>query len=322
MSGIERGQVGVQIDVVPPTPSPRRSPFAGHVHSPATIIRMTETRRGRQLSDDERREIFVRVEARHELVERVSQESVGTEQVKPRIYGKIGRAVLPLLQQGMPIPAISEQTGYTPMQVSNARGRLRNSGLLGYVTKEERLRIFQEVYRRLRPSFAGHTHSQEALRKIREKSLGRKLTEVEIEQLRILATARQIVRSLSLPTYSQLCERHGRKPRVQCKNRMFLESFTAVRQCEAHREEWLKLRQRLGDLPPLLMRDVDRVYEQIDPDVFRRLKGEIDFIREMTARVSIVFQRKGDSRERYDEKTFRYAQRTLKRMGADWKDDE
>lgn len=195
-------------------------------------------------------------------------------------WGQTKAVVLPFLKEGKTLPEIANDTGLGYWQIANVRKRGRARGELPHPTSEETRKLRSKLLSG-RPSHnRGRIQPVETLLKLRKSRLGRELTPVEEEQTRLLVIARQIPRDRGVPDLTTFCRTHQLKPPGEGRNKAFFELFYAARICM--RETGGAIRFQNSKRPFLEMADVDHIYEQIDPNIFTRLKKKITFIREET----------------------------------------
>lgn len=188
------------------------------------------------------------------------------------VKGRISLVVLPMLRVGIPVADITDATGLTPAQVRNARGHGRDRGYLPHPTTEETREARSISHLGQACPFRGRTHSFDSLRKMSEFRRGHPLSEIEREQLMLAAEARQVPHERGIPTLDELYASWKRIPPARGKNKTFLDIFygavTSVT-VEPVNSTFVHA---------VALCDMKRVYELLDPDVFRRMRSEVSFI--------------------------------------------
>lgn len=192
--------------------------------------------------------------------------------------GYIFVRVFPLWQQGLSAPEIADITSFTPRQIRKTIENARHKKIPRPTVEETRARITRGVLVTGRSSSrAGDIRSAEEIIRQMETYYGRELTEIEKEKIGLSVVARQVPLDRKRVTLAQLFAASNRHIANEVHERPFLEMVYAARICRLDELEFADP-AKIRASSFIEMKDVIRIYEQIDPGIFDRRKDDISFI--------------------------------------------
>lgn len=199
---------------------------------------------------------------------------------------KVFDVIYPLWLEGKTPADIQSATGCTPMQIHNALGNARNRGILPRPNAEETYQRWYKANEGKPSPKKGQLQSVELTLQAAEGVKAAPLTDLERELIILAAVARRVPIHRERPTLLELYSESNRILKVRTGDKRFLEIFYAVRVC-LYDTYLAPLEQ---EAPVVNSRDMTGIYDQTDPDIYRRRRKDIDFIVSKTLRPHQVFQ--------------------------------
>lgn len=248
-------------------------PFADKLRLEAFLKAMRVTKHGNIDLLEQYREIATSSPISPARAEYIQEE----EQFIIAKAGSIFIRIFSLWQQGKTAREIQEATGFSPMQIHNALGNARLKGKIPHPTEEEKFQRWRRANPNLSPSpRKGKPQSVEHTLHVVEGRKG-KLTSTERALIVLTAKARKVIRDRNKVSLSEFYDANHKLFRMKHGDRRFLETIYAAWICRLDERDFsnaIEMKKRSF----VELKDVIRIYQQVDPGIFYRRQKDIAFI--------------------------------------------